>query len=113
MLCSELTMLPATFQTTRLFLRPVETTDVDAIFDTCARDAEVCRYLIWRPHQDRSETHTFVAQCLATPAESERVYLIIGRDDGVLQRVRSRCAGRLRIVSTAAICRHVIGGGKG
>lgn len=49
-------MLPDTFETARLLLRPVTVVDVDAIFDSYAQDEYVARYLIWRPHRSRSET---------------------------------------------------------
>jgi [ribosomal protein S5]-alanine N-acetyltransferase len=48
-------MLPDTFNTASLLLRPVEMRDVDAIFETYAQDEEVTCYLIWRPHRSLSE----------------------------------------------------------
>ena len=33
------------------------------MFTSYASDPEVARYLIWRPHQDISETRSFVASC--------------------------------------------------
>jgi [ribosomal protein S5]-alanine N-acetyltransferase len=49
-------MLPDTFKTNRLLLRPVAVEDTDAIFVTYAQDEEVARYVIWRPHRNRGET---------------------------------------------------------
>ena len=43
-------MLPDTFGTARLLLRPIAVEDVEAIFDTYAQDKEVTRYTIWKPH---------------------------------------------------------------
>ena len=57
-------MLPETFETARLLLRPVTVGDVDAIFDDYAQDEEVARYLIWRPHRSRSETRAYVDPAL-------------------------------------------------
>ena len=65
-------MLPETFETARLLLRPVTVGDVDAIFDSYAQDEQVARYLIWRPHRSRSETQAYVERCMATPSEVER-----------------------------------------
>ena len=65
-------MLPDTFRTTRLLLRPVAVEDTDAIYDTYVQDEEVARYMIWRPHRDRRETQAFVERCIAIPGEVER-----------------------------------------
>jgi RimJ/RimL family protein N-acetyltransferase len=78
-------MLPETFETARLLLRPVSVVDVDAIFDTYAQDEEVARYLIWRPHRSRSETHAYVDRCIATPSEVERTYMLAGREDNIVR----------------------------
>ena len=91
-------MPPETFETARLLLRPVALADVGAIFDAYAQDAEVARYTIWRPHRSRSETQAYVAQCLATPAEVERTYMIVGRDDNLVRgafALRRRAPHRL------------------
>jgi [ribosomal protein S5]-alanine N-acetyltransferase len=91
-------MLPDTFETARLLLRPVTILDVDAIFGSYARDEEVVRYLIWRPHRSRSETRAYVERCIATPSEVERTYVIVGRDDNVVRgafALRRRAPHRL------------------
>jgi len=75
-------MLPETFQTERLILRPIAPTDGDAIFEGYAQDAEVTRFLVWRPHRDRAETEAYIARCLATPTNEARTYVLTGRDDG-------------------------------
>jgi RimJ/RimL family protein N-acetyltransferase len=82
---SELPMLPETFETARLLLRPITVVDVDAIFDSYAQDEEVARYLIWRPHRSRSETRAYVDRCIATPSEVERTYMLVVRADNVVQ----------------------------
>jgi hypothetical protein len=78
-------MLPDTFETARLLLRPVTIMDVDAIFGSYAQDEEVVRYLIWRPHRSRSETQAYVERCMATPSEVERTYMLVGRGDNVVR----------------------------
>jgi [ribosomal protein S5]-alanine N-acetyltransferase len=91
-------MLPLLFETARLLLRPISIDDVDAIFASYAQDAEVARYLIWRPHRDRSETRAYVEHCLAVPPDLERTYMLLGRDDGLLRgalALRRRAAHRL------------------
>ena len=49
-------MLPDTFHTARLLLRPIAVQDAGVIFDTYAQDKEVVRYLIWRPHNNLGES---------------------------------------------------------
>ena len=91
-------MLPDTFETARLLLRPVAAVDVAAIFDTYSQDEEVTRYVIWRPHRSRSETQAYVERCIATPADVERTYMLVGREDDVVRgafALRQRAPHRL------------------
>ena len=91
-------MLPHTFETARLLLRPVTVVDVDAIFDSYAQDELVARYLIWRPHRRRSETQAYVERCIATPSEVERTYMLVGREDNIVRgafALRQRASHRL------------------
>ena len=91
-------MLPDTFETARLRLRPVAAVDADAIFDTYARDEEVSRYLIWRPHRNRSETQAYVERCITMPAGIERTYMLVGREDSIVRgafALRRHAAHRL------------------
>jgi RimJ/RimL family protein N-acetyltransferase len=91
-------MLPDSFETARLVLRPVTVVDADAIFDTYAQDEEVVRYVKWRPHRSRSETQTFVERCIATPADVERTYMLVGRVDNIVRgafSLRQRAPHRL------------------
>jgi ribosomal-protein-alanine N-acetyltransferase len=89
-------MPPDTFETARLLLRPVTIVDVDA--GSYAQDEEVTRYLIRRPHRSRSETRAYVERCIATPAEVERTYMLVGRCDNVVRgafALRQRAPHRL------------------
>jgi len=91
-------VLPDIFQSPRLLLRPVTAADADAIFEAYAQDEEVARYVIWRPHRSRSETQAYVERCLATPAEVERTYMLLGREDNVVRgafALRRRAPHRL------------------
>lgn len=77
-------MFPDNFQTARLILRPIAPDDGDAIFDTYARDAEVTRYLIWRPHRSRDETAAYIAHCIAVPPTVARTYVLTSRENGTV-----------------------------
>jgi RimJ/RimL family protein N-acetyltransferase len=103
----ELPMLPDSFETSRVRLRPVAVEDAEAIFSTYAQDEEVARYLIWRPHRSLSETKAYFERCMATPAEVERTYMLLGREDKLV-----RGAFALRTDSIAAMSSHVDGGGR-
>ena len=91
-------MLPHSFETSRVRLRPVAVEDGEAIFGTYAQDEEVARYLIWRPHLSLSETKAYVERCMATPAEVERTYMLLGREDNLVRgafALRQRAPHRL------------------
>jgi ribosomal-protein-alanine N-acetyltransferase len=77
-------MLPVTFETARLLLRPIAVEDAEVIFEY-AQDKEVARYVIWRPHNNLSDTHAYIARCIATPHEVERTYVLVDNDDNVVR----------------------------
>lgn len=49
--------------TRRLLLRPPRLSDARAIFERYARDPEVTRYLLWRPHRTIADTRAFLRFC--------------------------------------------------
>ena len=75
-------MLPETFHTARLKLRPIVPQDAGPIFDGYAQDTTVIRFVIWRPHRSRSDTEAYIAQCIATPPDVSRTYVLTDRTDG-------------------------------
>jgi [ribosomal protein S5]-alanine N-acetyltransferase len=74
-------MLPDTFHTVRLVLRPIAPEDADPIFDLYAQDPEVTHFLTWRPHRSRAETDAYIAHCIATPVNVARAYVLVDRED--------------------------------
>jgi RimJ/RimL family protein N-acetyltransferase len=56
---------PETLETPRLQLRPPVVQDADVIFRKYARDPEVTRYLVWRPHEQVGTTREFIRHCIA------------------------------------------------
>ncbi|RYF06976.1 MAG: N-acetyltransferase [Oxalobacteraceae bacterium] len=68
---------PETFSTYRLMLRPVGSNDAAAIFNSYAQDADVTRFLTWRPHTCIEETESFVQICLT--AKTSRTYVIVNK----------------------------------
>ena len=56
--------------------------DAGPIFDGYAQDTTVTRFVIWRPHRSRSDTEAYIAQCLASPPDVSRTYVLTDRIDG-------------------------------
>jgi ribosomal-protein-alanine N-acetyltransferase len=75
-------MLPDSFSTPRLVLRPIAPRDAGTIFDTYAQDPEVTRFLTWRPHRHRDDTDAYITHCIATPPDVARTYVLTDRWDG-------------------------------
>jgi ribosomal-protein-alanine N-acetyltransferase len=78
-------MLPDMFHTARLILRPIAADDAGSIFDSYAQDPTVTRFLIWRPHRSLGDTEAYVAQCIASPPDVSRTYVLTNREDGDLR----------------------------
>jgi len=74
-------MLPETIRTARLVLRPPRLEDVQVIFDRYAQDAEVTRYLTFRPHRKPSETEAFIRGCTQAWAGDTRRPWVLTRVD--------------------------------
>ena len=91
-------MLPATFRTARLTLRPIAMADAGPIFATYSRNPEVTRFLIWRPHRTHGDIEAYIRACLATPPHRARTYVLVGRKDSVIRGgFDLRQAGRHRL----------------
>lgn len=54
---------PHDIATARLRLRRPVPADADAMFERWAQDPDVTRYLVWRPHPDRSESVAHIERC--------------------------------------------------
>jgi len=55
---------PEFLETDRLRLRVPALSDAASMLATYGKDAEVTRYLTWRPHESLRETERFIAQCI-------------------------------------------------
>jgi [ribosomal protein S5]-alanine N-acetyltransferase len=78
-------MLPETFRTAHLFLRPIAMADAGPIFAAYARNPEVTRFLIWRPNRTRRDFEAYIRACLETPPRRARTYVMQGRKDSVIR----------------------------
>jgi ribosomal-protein-alanine N-acetyltransferase len=78
-------MLPETFHTARLFLRPIAMADAGPIFAAYSRNPEVTRYLIWRPARTRCDIEDYIGSCLETPPDEARTYVMQGRKDSAIR----------------------------
>lgn len=78
-------LLPETLHTPRLKLREPRQADAQHLYDAYTRDAEVTRYLTWRPHQSINETERFIAYCMdAWSSGKSRPYILTLRDDDAM-----------------------------
>jgi [ribosomal protein S5]-alanine N-acetyltransferase len=56
--------LPEQLTTPRLRLRRPTVADASAIFQSYAQDPEVCRFMVWKPHESEAETAAFMTACV-------------------------------------------------
>src|SRR5215468_11224629 len=86
---------PEIIETPRLTLRPPVMTDAEAIFTGYAQDAEVAKYMIWRPHENVEETRDFVWRCVqAWEDGSAYSWIITRKEDGrLIGMIESRVKG--------------------
>jgi RimJ/RimL family protein N-acetyltransferase len=84
-----------TLETKRLLLRKPKLGDVQAVFDGYAQDAEVARYMTWRPNTSISQTEIFVAGCVNAWNEDIRFpYFVELKDEHtVVGVVEARISG--------------------
>src|ERR687883_1470937 len=68
---------PEIIHTERLTLRPPSPNDAEAIFQAYAQDAEVTRYLMWRPLQEVREAELFLSKCIAAWETANRFPWVI------------------------------------
>ena len=55
---------PEELETARLLLRLPVLEDAELIFRKYARDTQVTRYLVWRPHENIQVTRDFIQRCI-------------------------------------------------
>jgi [ribosomal protein S5]-alanine N-acetyltransferase len=72
--------------TSRFVLRRPMASDAPEIYDAYARDEEVTRYIVWRPHRSLEETRSYVARVMEAwaTATGHRSWVIERRADGRL-----------------------------
>lgn len=72
-------------RTERLLLRPPSEADAEAIFERYGQDAEVSRFMSWKPHKTIEDTLTFLRRTVSDNAAGRsRGYLIFNSDTGIL-----------------------------
>jgi len=77
-------MAPESFETTRLILRKPTREDAALIFETYGQDAEVTRYLMWRPHTSVRDAQAAVERFVKGSETGMFHWLIFLRDTGEL-----------------------------
>lgn len=97
-------MFPKSFSTVRLTLRPIKADDAEAIFNSYGQDAEVTRYLTWRPHTTIEETNSFVQMCLHGPT-SKTYMVVLKANDEVVGVFDLRAPSKTRVEFGYALAR--------
>jgi RimJ/RimL family protein N-acetyltransferase len=91
-------MLPTTFRTARLSLRPVAMADAPQIYDAYTRYPESTQFLIWRTGGSRPDIESYIRSCLETPPHRARTYVLQGRKDSAIRGAfELRQPGRHRV----------------
>ncbi len=76
---------PEIILTERLQLRPPTEADAERMFARYCQDAEVCRYMSWRPHKSLDDSLAFVSKTIADNAVGFlAARLIFSRETGEL-----------------------------
>lgn len=70
-----------TWETARLLARPAVVADARALFEEYARDADVPKYMVWRPHREVGETVAFLQRCEAAWADGSAFPWTLWRKD--------------------------------
>jgi [ribosomal protein S5]-alanine N-acetyltransferase len=83
---------PQRFETARLHLRPPTPDDARVLFQQYAQDAEVARYLTWKPHTDISETEAFLRRAISAWGDGSAFSWVVSRtqDDQLMGMVEIR-----------------------
>jgi ribosomal-protein-alanine N-acetyltransferase len=73
--------LPDRLETPRLVLREPAAADARGLFEAYTQDAQVARFMMWRPHRELSDAEAFVAWCMQSWAGGQRRPFIVARRD--------------------------------
>jgi ribosomal-protein-alanine N-acetyltransferase len=68
----DLAKLPLVIETPHLRLRPLEATDIDAVY-ALASEPDVARLMSWRAHTNRDESRAFVESVLEARAQAQTI----------------------------------------
>lgn len=83
---------PRNIATARLTLRPPVVADAEALFRAYTADAEVTKYLVWKPHADVGVTRAFLERCETEWLEGSAYPWVIEREGEPIGMVELRFA---------------------
>lgn len=69
--------MEVSLETQRLWLRPPQMEDAEALFTHYARHPEVPRFLAWKPHTSVADTRTFLTEKVKSSQASGNVHLAL------------------------------------
>jgi len=98
---------PSIIETRRLRLREPSLDDAPTIFERYAADPEVTRYMLWRPHEDVTETEEFLSLMVTNwrLGEDHRPW-VIERDGELLGMIGVTISGHAVEVGYVLARRH-------
>jgi [ribosomal protein S5]-alanine N-acetyltransferase len=68
---------PSSIETPRLVLRAPKLSDAEEMFASYTQDADVARYMVWRPHALLETTRDFIAGCVSQQSAGSALTYII------------------------------------
>lgn len=74
-------LLAHDIETPRLRLRKPVASDAGEIFRSYTQDAEVCRFMVWKPHACEAVTRDFIDWCIAQWETGDRLPYVVTRLD--------------------------------
>ena len=101
--------LPQSLHTPRLLLRAPRAADGLALFEAYTQDAQVARYMTWRPQWELQQTEAFVAACIRAWNDGERMPYILclaGREHEAIGMLEARLMGHMIDIGYVLARRH-------
>jgi [ribosomal protein S5]-alanine N-acetyltransferase len=100
---------PHLLHTPRLLLRAPREADALALFDAYTQDAQVARYMTWRPHEELEQTEAFVTACIRAWNDGERLPYILcpaEREHEAIGMLEARLMGHMIDLGYVLARRH-------
>lgn len=64
------------FDTENFYIRPINETDADFVFENWTQEVDVAKYMTWKTHQTVNDTESYIQQCLKGWDEDDCTWII-------------------------------------